>query len=79
MDHKKYLRTCVDAMVSGDSEAANTAFAKYITPKALGVLSEAAEKNKNLKNALDKVEDRAPEGQKKNLDKLKKEAAKDAC
>lgn len=76
MDHKKHLRSCVDAMIAGDSTAANTAFAKYITPKALGVLSEAHEKNKNLTKALDKVDDRAPEGQKKNLKKVEKEAEK---
>jgi hypothetical protein len=76
MDHKKYLRGAVDAIIAGDAEAANTAFAKYITPKALGVLSEATEKNKNLDKALKKVDDRAPEGQKKNLKKVEDEAEK---
>ncbi|WAX21571.1 hypothetical protein [Stenotrophomonas phage RAS14] len=75
MDNKKYLRSCVDAMIAGDSEAANTAFTKYITPKALDVLSEAV-KNKNLDKALEKVDDRAPKGQKKNLKKVEDEAEK---
>lgn len=76
MDHKKYLRGAVDAIIAGDSDAANASFAKYITPKALDVLREASEKNKNLAKALEKVDDRAPDGQKKNLKKVEKEAEK---